>query len=140
MKREEFYKNLNFVATFLTGGSFLLIKPKQNMTNTVKLITVGISALLVTSVSAEREGKERGERGERPSLDEVFTKLDANEDGFLSYDEFQLPPKKEASEEQKQARLDKIDADADGQLSQEEFTSQKRSKRGGGKRGEREEG
>ena len=108
------------------------------MTKTIKLVTVGISALLLTSVYAERG--ERGEKRERPSREEIFEKLDENTDGYLSYDEFQLPPHKEGSEEEKQTRFDKIDADADGQISQEEFTSAKGGKKRGGKKRDGEEG
>ena len=114
-----------------TSATFYALKILigNHMKNITKILSASVCSLLLTAAYAE-EG-ELKEKGERPDLAEVFTTLDADEDGFLSYEEFQLPPEREATEKKKKKRFAKIDTDGDGALSEEEFTSQKRSKKKG---------
>lgn len=60
----------------------------------------------------ERGQNRRGQRGNRPSVDELFAKMDTNEDGKLSKDEAKGPLSK---------HFDRVDSDEDGFITKEEI-------------------
>ena len=108
------------------------------MKNIVKVIVIGISGALVACAQSNNSGMGSNGQGKgRPSLSDVFTKLDADQSGAISYNEFHLPPRRGGqsndsntnTESMKKARFDEIDTDGNGALSQSEFTSQTRPTR-----------
>ncbi len=99
------------------------------MKNTILITVFGACGLFVAC--AQPTGEKQ--KGKRPSPEKVFERLDSDSDGYISYEEFKLPPKRrknaEANREKapsggmKQNIFSKIDADGDGKLSKDEFTS-----------------
>jgi len=101
------------------------------MNNTLKIIGLVGALAVVTSAQAEKE------RGSRPSPEEIFAKLDADENGAVTYEEFKLSPKKlreidddATAEEMKQTVFSKIDANSDEQITLEEFQNNRPEKKG----------
>ena len=74
------------------------------------MITTAVFGLLVAGTTYA-QSQQNGQRKERPTVDEIFEKMDADEDGQLSEKEVKGPLKKGFS---------KIDANEDGFLSREE--------------------
>ncbi len=66
----------------------------------------------------------RQQRKERPSMEELFKEMDADEDGKLSKEEVKGPLKKDFT---------KIDSDEDGFLSKEEIENAPKPERGKGR-------
>src|SRR5688572_7541411 len=98
------------------------------------LITTIAAAALMTMVSyAEEKPPGRppgggpggppggGPGGKRPNPEEVFKKLDANNDGSVSLDEFKAGPRGKEDPERAQEVFGKIDADSSGGISADEF-------------------
>ncbi len=82
---------------------------------TKKLITIGLSSILLTSVTlAQGEGKKRN-----------FEELDTNSDSKISEAEFLVDAK---SEKKAKERFKKKDKDADGFLSKVEFDTKVKKK------------
>ncbi len=80
---------------------------------TVRLaLAIGIIGLFASCKMNAQNDQEKREGRERPSVDELFKKMDANEDGLLSLEEVKGPLKKDFS---------KIDTDEDGFLSKKEI-------------------
>lgn len=87
-----------------------------------------IGAVGIFTSCASSNGK-KPKRGKMNPA-EAFKKRDANQDGFISYHEFQLPPKRGGKqngsmnmEDKKQEVFNLIDANNDGQLSPQELSS-----------------
>ena len=76
------------------------------------LLLVLSSSFIGFSAQAKPEGEPRGNKGERPSLMELFEKFDSDESGTLSADEVKGPLLKQ---------FDKIDSNADGELTKKEL-------------------
>ncbi|SHJ06768.1 EF-hand domain-containing protein [Pseudozobellia thermophila] len=76
---------------------------------TTKAILLGISASALFALSSNAQSDHRNQ--EPPSVDEIFEKMDKDEDGLLSEKEVEGPLKDMFS---------KIDSDEDGFLSKEE--------------------
>ncbi len=83
--------------------------------------------------------KPPGEGGKpRPSPEEIFKKLDADADGFISKDEFMASPRAQENKEKAEARFTELDADKDGKLSKDEFMAgHKKGDRPPGKGGDK---
>jgi len=107
------------------------------------MIKTTITTTLLCSLAfltANAEDGEKGKKGKkRPTPQEVFAKLDADENGSISLDEFELPKmrKKEGAEEgeakkerpTKEEAFAKIDADSNGSISLEELEAHAESRR-----------
>ncbi|GAA3650546.1 EF-hand domain-containing protein [Flavivirga jejuensis] len=97
---------------------------KCNRLKTVFLVGI-VSFLFTLNANAQSsEGEQKDKK--RPSIEELFTKMDANEDGKLSEKEIKGPLKKDFA---------KIDTDEDGFITKEELEKAPKPK---GKRPERE--
>lgn len=77
---------------------------------------------IIGFTSCKAQGKERQERKERPSIEELFKDLDSNEDGKLSKKEVKGPLERD---------FDKIDINEDGFLSKEEIVKMPKPERKG---------
>ena len=102
----------------------------------VKIVTFGSAGFLAscssTSVPALGQAKVKGAS---PNSQDVLQKLDADNDGFLSYQEFQLRQKKAgtqggrkslgnfSSDEMKQKRFAAIDTNSDQRISAAELAA-----------------
>lgn len=100
-----------------------------------------------------RERAQRGERGERPSPEERFAAMDANEDGKISKKEFKAAHEKRmaAMKERRGDRelpegrtpptakevFQRLDADSDGFLTKEELQAARQGRMGAQQRGPR---
>ena len=62
-----------------------------------------------------------GPGGGRPSPEEIFKKLDTNNDGVISLDEFKAGPRAQKEPDKAEAAFKKMDKDGDGKLTLEEF-------------------
>ncbi len=80
--------------------------------------TVFLFSCKTNGQETNRDGERK--RGERPSIEELFEKMDANEDGLLSRKEVKGPLKK---------NFKKIDVNEDGFLSKEEIEKAPKPKR-----------
>ncbi|WP_299529211.1 EF-hand domain-containing protein [Ulvibacterium sp.] len=97
---------------------------RKNVTLGTVLMAVG---LLSSHVVVAQSTDGRRENRARPSIDQVFKDLDANEDGKLSTKEVKGPLKRDFA---------KIDANEDGYLSREELEKAPRPERNGPPQGE----
>ena len=97
------------------------------------VVTVAIVALGVAVGSSFAAEKPKGEKP-KVSPEEMFKKLDKNNDGFISLDEFVGKPKDEAMKAAKEKQFKAKDKDGDGKLSKEEFLAPPPAKKGGGKK------
>ncbi len=77
------------------------------------LVALLLAALLVPSVAAAAPGK-------TVDPEKIFSRKDANSDGFLSVDEYKKGMKEEQLEKADR-RFKKIDTNSDGKLSLDEF-------------------
>jgi len=76
----------------------------------VAIATTGM--LLLTSISASAQEGHGHKEGQKPSMEEIFEKMDADKDGKLSAEEVDGPLKE---------KFAVIDADADGFITKEEM-------------------
>ena len=85
-------------------------------------VVLGFTTLLMSCKANGQEANrgEKGPRGERPSIEEIFKKMDVDEDGLLSKKEVKGPLKNDFT---------KIDANEDGFLSKEEIEKAPKPKR-----------
>ena len=90
-----------------------------------------IKTMLVGCACTVMAQDEPMKKKERPSREKLFSKLDANKDGFIGVEEFKLPAHRGAlvTDEVKKKAFTKIDKDADGKISKEEFVSKKKAKK-----------
>ena len=91
-----------------------------------KLIIVGLSGLLLTSVSSALPGGKDGKKAKK-----TFEEVDTDKDGKVSEAEF-VANGKDAEKSKK--RFAKKDKDGDGFLNKEEFAKGKKGKKGKGKK------
>lgn len=84
--------------------------------------------LLATSMSLAQSNERERQNNRRPSIDQLFEDLDANEDGKLSKAEIKGPLKRD---------FDKIDADEDGFLTREELKKAPKPERRGNRNREK---
>ena len=94
----------------------------------VALLSSCNSTQKTTETSTANESRTAQVKGERPNPEEMFTKMDANNDGKLSKDEVQGPLKEKFSE---------IDSNSDGFISKEELKNAPKPERQGGGQGGR---
>jgi hypothetical protein len=97
----------------------------------MKLLVTTLSALAMaaTLTLAEdqppqppQKGHEGGGKHERPNPEEIFKKLDTNNDGFLSLDEFKASPRAQHDDPAHVEEVfKKMDTNGDGKLTLEEF-------------------
>ena len=66
-------------------------------------------------------GAPGGPGGGRPSPEEIFKKLDTNNDGFISLEEFKAGPRAQKDPAKAEEIFKKMDKDGDGKLTLEEF-------------------
>jgi Ca2+-binding EF-hand superfamily protein len=76
------------------------------------LVLILSSSLIGFTAQAKSEDAPEGNQGKRPSVKELFQRLDTDESGTLSAEEVKGPLAK---------NFDEIDADGDGQLTQKEM-------------------
>lgn len=101
----------------------------KNMKNII-IITSVVIAGIATSFAEGGEDCKDCKKGKRPTAAAIIEKLDANGDGSLSYDEFQLPPNKaDGGEEKKQEVFTKIDSDASGAITLEELKTARKNRK-----------
>lgn len=101
-----------------------------------KLLPVFIISISLTGSPGCSSGEESQHTGDRPRRGdpaEMFQRIDVNQDGQLSWDEFKNIPARNRSVDEMFKRLD---ADSDGVISRDEFMSQRQERPDGG-RGER---
>jgi len=100
------------------------------MKTTSKINTITIAALagFFASCTQSTQQGNRGfkQAGQRPSPEALFQKRDSNQDGFISYDEFKLFPKKGGqrastnstpSEDMRRKHFAMIDSNSDQRIS-----------------------
>ncbi|MDQ8206282.1 hypothetical protein QEH52_02100 [Coraliomargarita sp. SDUM461003] len=93
--------------------------------NTKSLILLVLSSSLIgITAQAKPEGEPRDNPGKRPSPQELFQRLDADENGTLSLEEVKGPLAEQ---------FDKIDADGDGELTKKELIAANKDRRQAGK-------
>ncbi|WP_025740259.1 EF-hand domain-containing protein [Aquimarina pacifica] len=81
--------------------------------NALKLGSMlAFATILISCKSNAQSDSERKGGKERPSIEELFTKMDSNEDGKLAKDEVKGPMSKDFA---------KIDTDEDGFITMEEL-------------------
>lgn len=111
------------------------------------LVLAVVGVIGVGSAFADDAPKKGGrKKGERPSLEQIFKKLDANNDGSLTVAELAKSPRLKGDEDKAKAIIAKMDGDEDGKVSCKEFADHikkmhaKHRKRGEHKKGERKKG
>jgi len=72
-----------------------------------------------------------GHPGGRPNPEEIFKKLDANDDKSISLDEFKAGPMGKKDPAKAEEVFKKVDADSSGGVSLEEFKAHRPPHRGG---------
>lgn len=107
------------------------------------LSILGVLAI-ATSLTIAQEGPKgpKGPKGPRqpgkdhPKPEAIFQKLDADNSGSVSLEEFKNSPRAKQNPEKAEEAFKKIDKDGNGELSLEEFKGHRPPTRdGGGKRG-----
>jgi len=86
--------------------------------------------LMIITTSCSSSEESAGERPRRGDPATMFQKLDANQDGVLSWDEFKDVPARNLPADE---MFKKLDADGDGVVTKDEFMSMRQ----GGPDGER---
>ncbi|MEK6155597.1 EF-hand domain-containing protein [Flavobacteriaceae bacterium 3-367] len=84
------------------------------------VLILGLSSLMGCYTACGQSPDERKGKNKPPTVEELFAKMDANEDGQISEEECKGPLKKHFA---------KIDTNEDGYLSKEELEDAPRSKR-----------
>ena len=96
-----------------------------NQTNYMKPLVTTLSILaLATTLSFAQEkpaGPPPAERKPRPTAEEIFKKLDTNNDGVLSLEEFKAGPMGKKDPAKAEEIYKKMDVNADGKVTLEEF-------------------
>ncbi len=100
-----------------------------------------LSALAIASSLAFAQAPGKGPKGpkgdgegarQRPNPEAMFKKLDTNNDGSLSLDEYKASPMGKRNETKAAEIFAKIDKDSDGKVTLEEFKSHRPERRPGG--------
>lgn len=87
-------------------------------------------SVLVVCLFAFTQINAQDTKREKPTPAERFAKIDTNQDGVLSLEEFSAKKgKKETTAEEQAERFAKIDTDANGTISLEEFSAKKGKKK-----------
>ncbi len=94
---------------------------------------MGIAFTVSPGCSSGEESQQPGNKQRRGDPAEMFQRIDVNQDGQLSWDEFKNIPARNRSVDEMFKRLD---ADSDGVITRDEFVSQ-RQRRPDGDRSER---
>ncbi len=96
-----------------------------NQTNYMKPLVTTLSILaLATTLSFAQEkpaGPPPAERKPRPTAEEIFKKLDTNNDGVLSLEEFKAGPMGKKDPAKAEEIYKKMDTKNDGKVTLEEF-------------------
>jgi len=112
------------------------------MKRLVSLLVVVLVGLLAANVSAQEKEK-KGEKKPRPSLKELFDRLDTEPkgkpDGTLSEDELKAAPWFKDRPDRAKAAFKRMDSNNDGKVSFDEFSKAMRERTGRGKRGEKKQ-
>ena len=100
--------------------------------------TLGILAI-ATSLSYGQEEPEKG-RKRHPDPEKIFKKLDADNSGGISLEEFKASPRAQQNPARAEEIFNKIDADDNGSITLEEFKAHRPQhpprRKKGGKEGE----
>lgn len=100
---------------------FQYLNTKNMISKTLKLSVLVIAICAVSFTEAQER-----QRKHRPSPEELFQKLDANDDGALSLEEFKdQRQRKEVKEETIGEHFKELDTNSNGSLSLEEFIARK---------------
>ncbi len=91
----------------------------------VVIITIAAFFISIETHAQDANSREQRENRTPPSVDEIFEKMDANEDGLLSKAELKGPLKEQ---------FNKIDTNEDGFLSKEEVEAAPKPKGRGPKK------
>lgn len=102
-------------------------------------ITLLSALALATSLSFgqdQPDGPQKGPRGpggpgQRPNPEEMFKKLDTNNDGTVSLDEFKASPIGQKDAAKAEELFKKLDANADGGVTLEELKTNRPPRHGG---------
>ena len=105
------------------------------------ILTLGallLSATVALAAEGDKPKKPPGE-GDRPRLnpEEMFKKLDSNNDGSISKEEYLASPRAKENAERAEKSFAARDKDKDGKLSKEEFTARPEGGRKPGEGGDR---
>lgn len=117
------------------------MNPKQTFRMVATLGIAAVTAVLASCAQSSSGQALRKGKGVRPDPSVVFPKLDVNQDGYLSIDEFQSAKRGKGklaaatsavapSLEKKQKRFAAIDTNGDLKISQQEFVNAPRPSKG----------
>lgn len=91
----------------------------------LKTGTLVVALLTFSLTNAQDKGRKK------PNPEKRFQKIDTDQDGVISLEEFKnKKSKKEVSEEKLEKRFSRIDADGNGAVTLEEFKQAKKGKKG----------
>ncbi len=99
---------------------------------TVLALTFALSSAALAAPDGEKKRKGDGER-KRPSAEAFFKRIDKNNDGKITKDEFGTRAKTDQQKERAAKAFAKIDADNSGDISLEEFKTAMEKRREAGK-------
>jgi len=104
------------------------------MKKTIIITLLAVAVLLNSCSHTNRKGRKG--KGFRPSPAVIMQRLDANKDGGITYDEFNLPSKRGVKapagvsvEEMRQKRFAKIDSNSDQVITRAELANAQSPKR-----------
>lgn len=90
---------------------------------TLKLVTLVLALCAFTSMEAQEKKK--------PDPEKIFKRLDANEDGVITLEEFKSAKRKnEVPDEKLEKNFKRMDADSDGKVTFEELKASREKGKG----------